>query len=170
MDLEQQVEKLVRSAGTRDPERLAAELHVHLYPRPFEDLCGMYALVKQRRCIFYRQNLQPEQRRLIIAHELGHDQLHRDLLRVMPCLQDQSLYDFSSKPELEANSFAAYLLIPESELMTLLRESVSDESMASLFGVDLNLLLLRLRLLQKKHHLAFNLRYLPHADFLKSAF
>ena len=44
--------------------------------------------------------------RIVCAHELGHDQLHRNMAKTTP-IHEFMLYDMKSKPEYEANIVAA---------------------------------------------------------------
>lgn len=53
------------------------------------------------------------QKRFVIAHELGHFSLHRNVKGMFNC-DEKSFYDYHSKggQEVEANEFAAELLMP----------------------------------------------------------
>ena len=53
---------------------------------------GMYRVVKRTRFIFLNRDLTPQMQRIVCAHELGHDQLHRDLATT-GAIQEFMLYD-----------------------------------------------------------------------------
>ena len=51
--------RLVNRFGTRDPFAIAKGLGIRLYWEDFNDLKGMYRVIKRNRCIFINQNLSP---------------------------------------------------------------------------------------------------------------
>ena len=98
---------LVRRCGTRDPFRIAQELGIEvLFCDDFGPLKGMYRVIKRNRFIFINKDLSSRMQRIVCAHELGHDQLHRHLAKGNT-LQEFMLYDMATKPEYEANIVAA---------------------------------------------------------------
>lgn len=53
-------------------------------------------------------------KRFALAHELGHWLLHKNVSQVLACTSDDMVAKYkASKPEIEANYFAAELLMPE---------------------------------------------------------
>ena len=90
--------ELVRRCGTRDPFRMARELGIHVYEEDFGRLKGMYRVILRRRCIFINRNLDEDTRRIVCAHEIGHDRLHRALAQGSG-LGDVMLYDMTARPE-----------------------------------------------------------------------
>lgn len=57
---------------------------------------------------------EPGRKRFAIAHELGHWLLHRAISQVLSCTSEDMVARYrASAPEIEANSFAAELLMPE---------------------------------------------------------
>lgn len=90
---------LVRRCGTRDPFRIAQELGIEvLFCDDFGPLKGMYRVIKRNRFIFINKDLSSRMQRIVCAHELGHDQLHRHLAKGN-ALQEFMLYDMATKPE-----------------------------------------------------------------------
>jgi Zn-dependent peptidase ImmA (M78 family) len=73
-------------------------------------------LTKSSKLSFIRVNgniREPGRRRFAIAHEIGHLLLHNEPLLFRPCDQDSVVLFHSSEPrEIQANSFAAALLMP----------------------------------------------------------
>lgn len=59
-------------------------------------------------------------KKIVCAHELGHDSMHRHLAQ-NNYLKEFMLYDMKSKPEYEANMFAAELLLDDDEVNTALQ-------------------------------------------------
>lgn len=78
---------LVRRCGTRDPFQIAKELGIIVLDdcENFGQLKGMYRVVKKNRFIFLNQDLSPQTKRIVCAHEIGHDRLHRALAKNMAC-------------------------------------------------------------------------------------
>lgn len=74
-------ERLVRRFQTRDPFEIAQGLGIVVYDdcEGFGDLKGMYSVVKKQRSIFINKRLDERTARIVCAHEIGHDQLHRDI-------------------------------------------------------------------------------------------
>jgi len=75
------------------------------------------------------------------------------------------LYDMRTKPEYEANIFASELLIDDNDILTLIEDGNDIYQMASEFGEDMNLILIKIDELRKQ---GYDLRvpYRPSSDFL----
>ena len=99
---------LVRRCGTRDPFQIANALGINVMDdcENLGSLKGMYCIVKRNRFIFLNKDLSPQMKRIVCAHEIGHDRLHRALAKKHG-LQEFVLYDMATKPEYEANIVAA---------------------------------------------------------------
>ncbi|SEN56627.1 ImmA/IrrE family metallo-endopeptidase [Paenibacillus sp. OV219] len=109
MSIEQTVCKLVRKHGTADPFKLAAHLKVNVQFLDLPDNCrGYYLRTLRRRFIAINQNLSDVWQRVVCAHELGHDQLHRGISRFF--LDERSFF-VAGRYETEANEFAVQLLL-----------------------------------------------------------
>lgn len=101
----QAANRLVQKYGTRDPEAITRALGITIYDVPLKKQKGMYKVIKRNRCIFVKDDLSEVMRRIVILHEIGHDQLHRRQAKVF---QEFSLFDMSGNiMEYEANLFAA---------------------------------------------------------------
>lgn len=144
--------ELVRRFGTRDPFAIAEGLGIHIYRAEFHRLKGMYRVIKRRRCIFINSGLDGETARIVCAHEIGHDRLHRDLAKG-DGLQEFTLYDLSTRPEYEANLVAASILIPDDEILPYIYEyGYSAEQIARALSTDVNLLALKVTALKEEGH------------------
>ena len=89
---------LVRRCGTRDPFQIANALGINVMDdcENLGSLKGMYCIVKRNRFIFLNKGLSPQMKRIVCAHEIGHDRLHRALAKKHG-LQEFVLYDKSNK-------------------------------------------------------------------------
>ena len=109
--------RLVKRCGTRDPFSIARQLGIEvLFCEDFGPLKGMYRVIKRSRFIFINENLSGQMQRIVCAHELGHDQLHRNLAKGS-AIQEFMLYDMTTKPEYEANIVAAEILLDTDEIL-----------------------------------------------------
>ncbi len=158
--------RLVKKYGTRDPFEIAENMGVELmFCENFGTLKGMYSVIKRNRFIFINKNLEYCMQRIVCAHELGHDILHRNLAKES-MLREFMLYDMKTKPEYEANVFAAEILIDTEELLKNIYEfGYTAEQTARAMDTDINLVALKIA------HLAetgYDLSRIEHkSDFLK---
>lgn len=143
-------EQLVRKYKTRDPFELARCLGVEvIFWDGFSRLKGMYRVILRNRYIFINASLPEQTAAIVCAHELGHDRLHR-ALACGKGLQEFMLYDMASRPEYEANVFAATLLLPDDELLELIYAGYDAQQIASMMNTDINLIALKVQLLRQK--------------------
>ncbi len=159
-------EKLVRRCGTRDPFEIARQIGVEvLFCDGFNSMKGMYRVIKRNRFIFINRDLTPQMQRIVCAHELGHDQLHRNLAKT-GAIQEFMLYDMTTKPEYEANVVAAEILLDTDEILDCIyKYGYTAEQTAKALETDINLVTLKVAHLAETGH---TLRRIEHrADFLK---
>lgn len=155
---------LVNRFGTRDPFAIAKGLGIRLYWEDFKDLKGMYRVIKRNRCIFINQNLSPTLAKIVCAHELGHDQLHR--AAASDGFQEFMLYDMNSRREYEANMVAAAILLPTDEVLSYIYEFRYDaEQIARAMRSDINLVALKVADLRDSGYELRGLDY--NSKFLK---
>ena len=89
--------------------------------------------------------------KIVCAHELGHDQLHREFAKNEP-IQEFMLYDMSSRREYEANIFAAELLLDDDEILDLIEKGYDSLQIAKATETDINLVALKVDSLIRKGH------------------
>ena len=131
---------LVKRCGTRDPLMIARRIGVCvLFRDDFVNLKGMYSVIKRSRFIFINSNLEKPMRRLVCAHELGHDALHREVAS-KNAVQDTLLFGIDSRQEYEAKLFAAHLLIDESEVLSLAKQGFTSQYIAAQLKIDVNMI------------------------------
>lgn len=156
---------LINKYGTRDPFELCEAVGVQVIRWDgFSRLKGMYRVILRNRYIFVNSSLPDYMAQIVCAHELGHDRLHRNIA-TGDILGENSLFDISSRPEYEANVFAAELLISDSDILPLIGESYSAEEIAAKLGTDVNLVALKIEALADA---GYHLRTTEHENnFLK---
>ena len=158
--------KLVKRYDTRNPFEIADQLGIEvMLCENFGSLKGMYRVIKRNRFIFLNKDLDESMMRIVCAHELGHDQLHRQMAKNHP-IQEFMLYDMKSRPEYEANIVAAEILLDHDEVLEYIYGyGYTAEQIARAMGTDINLVALKVAHLST---LGYNLQPLEYkSDFLK---
>ena len=154
---------LVRSTGTRDPERIAEALGIIVKDVNFEKQKGLYKVILRNRFIFIKSDLSEVMRRIVLLHEIGHDQLHRHLADVF---QEFQIFDMSRNVmEYEANLFAAQIALPDEEILEYIRSGYDAAQIAMATASDINLVALKVSELSRR---GYAFRDVEHrSDFLK---
>ncbi len=159
------VDELVKKYHTRNPFELIEALGIYLDYPTLNNLKGFFCVINRERHIAINNNLTEYEQTLVAAHELGHDRLHLNIARMSP-MKDFQLYDMTSKPEYQANFFAAELLIPDDDVITLASDIDMDYyKMSHVLNVNPNLLTFKLHAMNQKGH-NFNLPHNISSRFL----
>ncbi|MBQ8552029.1 MAG: ImmA/IrrE family metallo-endopeptidase [Clostridia bacterium] len=148
------VRELLKKYDTRDPFRIAARLGIEvLYTDTLSRLKGMYRVIKRNRFIILNNKNSPKMNRIVCAHELGHDRLHREYATDRT-LKEFMLYDMSTRQEYEANVFAAALLLDDETVLEYIEQGLDTEQIALATETDINLVALKVDcLIRDGHHL-----------------
>ncbi|MCD8107064.1 MAG: ImmA/IrrE family metallo-endopeptidase [Oscillospiraceae bacterium] len=159
---------LVSKYQTRDPEEIAEALGVQIMRVfDFKRQKGSFKIILNVPFIFVNGNLSEELQRMVIAHELGHAILHKDICLETGGMLEFELFDMVSQAEYDANIFQATLLIDENELLDYLHEGYDIVSIAKMLGVNINLLILKIAsMAEEDKEYDFKLPYVPRRDFL----
>lgn len=129
-----------RKFETSDPFEIAKFLNIELQIGDIGSRSGCYMYIKKQKCIFLNENLEEHEMRLVMAHELGHAILHPK--ENCYFIRNKTLL-LNSKNEVQANRFAAELLIPDSLIEE--HKDLSIEQFARLTGYNEKLIELRLK-------------------------
>ena len=137
--------RIVKRCGNRDPFAIAENLGIDC--NHFGPLKGMYRVVKRCRFIFINNALSERMQKIVCAHEIGHDQLHRHLAKG-GAIREFMLYDMTIRPEYEANVVAADMLLDTEEILEYIYEDhYSVEQITKAMGTDQNLVALKIECL-----------------------
>lgn len=157
--------KIIKQSGSRNPFCIASDLGVSVSFEDLGALKGMYTCIKRNRFIVVNNMLDEYMQMIICAHELGHDQLHRQLA-TNKWLQEFVIYDMDSKPEYEANLFASEILLPDERVIELIDRNYDIDQIARTMYTDINLIALKLKSLNQKGYTFKQFNH--HSDFLKT--
>lgn len=140
-----------------DVEALAKAHGVTVVEHELEDsVSGVLMIKDSRGIIVVNGGHHPNRRRFSIAHELGHYLLHPDAGSVFVdrspvFFRDRESSEGIKQHEIDANAFAAELLMPEKDLIAQLNDrpidafdEVSVHRLAARFGVSAQALTIRL--------------------------
>lgn len=113
-DVDKRIKRLIayykRMYNTNDPQRIAKSLGIHIAIMPLGNALGYYRYIKRIRWIFINESISDDESlvKVVMAHELGHAVLHR---KENCCFMAHHTLMLTSKIEIQANKFAAELLI-----------------------------------------------------------
>ncbi len=144
-------QSLVRRFGTSDPFEIAEGLGIELtYSDRLERLSGRYMYILRNAYIVINSNLSEERQRIVCAHELGHDRLHRAMAAKSGVINEIGFLDMTTRPEYEANVFAGELLYSDGEIAELIEEGRDLFQMAAGLFSDASLIALKLAQMKKR--------------------
>lgn len=130
-DIKQTVNYYVGKFNTRNPYELAKCLNVEVQIGQLGSRAGCYMFLKNHKCIFLNEDLAEKEMMLVMAHELGHAIMHRK--ENCYFIRNKTLL-LTSKIEIEANTFAAELLIPDEIIFE--HPGMSADQIARLAGYN----------------------------------
>lgn len=139
-DIKSKVNYYVKKYKTRNPFEIAENLNIELQIGPLGSRCGCYMFLKNHRCIFLNEDLEEHEATLVMAHELAHAILHRK--ENCYFIRNKTLL-LTSKNEIEANKFAAELLISDEFLIE--NQEFTTEQISRMLGYSEELIKLRLK-------------------------
>ena len=156
--------QLARYSETTDPFRIAEDVGIEIHFEDLGQLKGMYAFIKRNRFIVINDRLCESMKRIVCAHELGHDQFHRDLAK-NKWLHEFMIYNMNQRTEYEANIFASEILLPDNDVLELADEDHNIEQIAGALYSHVNLVALKLNTLSQQGYHFRNFE--SRDDFLK---
>lgn len=113
MDIRNTVNVLCEKYGTRNPYKLIDEMGIILqYGEKMDTVRGFYLYDSRIKLICIGNNLPAYVERFVVAHELGHSILHKQ--SSAPFLQ--STFFSKDRYEIEANKFAAEMIITDDDI------------------------------------------------------
>lgn len=135
------VDCLVAKHRTSDPFELCERLDIRLSFEPLPGaIKGFYYSAVGMEFITVNGTLNPAEKRLVCAHELGHARLHPG---VNSLFLKRNTYICESKLENQADLFAVHLLVRDEDLLPDGEEPVTLEQLSARMSLPLEYLRLR---------------------------
>jgi len=127
------VEHITKKHNTNDPFDLATKKNIHVILwNLHQEIKGFYKYNKRNKYIFINNNLDYNFQRFVCAHELGHSELHPRFNT--PFMRSKTLFSVS-RIEIEANTFAVELLMPDNELYKMNDTNLTINEAANIYGI-----------------------------------
>jgi Zn-dependent peptidase ImmA (M78 family) len=104
------VRQLIKKHKSNDPFQIAKEKNIIVLFAELGNTLGFYSSYKRIQFIHLNNQLNEKEQRFVCAHELGHAVLHPK--SNTPFLRANTLFSVE-KLEVEANTFAVELLLPD---------------------------------------------------------
>lgn len=156
-------EEVLDKYGGKDVFETAENSGANVWFRKLGGLKGFYICENGERYIVINEELDDVMKKVVCAHEFGHDMLHRELSG--GGIREGTLFLETNKTEREANLFAACVLISDEELLDAVYESVNISQVASLLGLPPEIVQYKLLIMNSK---GYNFRTDDiESDFLK---
>lgn len=130
------IENLKIKFDTTCPYKLANDLGIILIIEDLGELMGMYKYIKKNKVVFINSNLKEEEKRYVLAHEIGHAILHTK----SSCFFSSTANINKLKKEYEANLFASELLINFDDIDILYLQGYTIGQLASYYKVPIELI------------------------------
>lgn len=140
MDIRSVVNNLCKKYKTRNPYELADALNIIVqYGNKMGKVRGFYLYDSRIKLICLRNSLSEYVERFVLAHEIGHSVMHPE--SCTPFLQ--TTFWSVDRMEIEANKFAAELIISDEEIMEHWEYTVDEWAM--FYGLPRGIIELRFK-------------------------
>ncbi len=123
LDIKNIVNKLVKKYNTNDPYELCDCLNIKIFYEELGSLKGFYQSAPKNKIIHINYNLDYNDMIFTVGHELGHAILHGKLNILF---LEKHTAMIRGKYEIQADTFAAELLIKDDLLLKYEGQSIDD--------------------------------------------
>jgi Zn-dependent peptidase ImmA (M78 family) len=134
------VRQLITKHKCNDPFQIAKEKNIIILFAELGNTFGFYSSYKRIKFIHINNQLNEKQQRFVCAHELGHAVLHPK--SNTPFLRANTLFSVE-KLELEANTFAVELLLPDDVITQYQNTDLTIYDIAKMYSVPQELVHLK---------------------------
>ena len=141
--IEQLVKGLIHQYDSSNPFEIAQAKNIIVLYESLGTIKGFYGSSYRFQVIHINQNMENWEQRFTCAHELGHAILHPNVNT--PFLRENTLFSIN-KLELEANKFAAYLLISDEMLKEAKIYEYTSEQISIMTGIPEQLVQWRMKI------------------------
>lgn len=140
-------DSLKKKFNSNNPFIIAKGLNINVKIKEMPALKGFYTINQRNRFIIVNSKLNATMIKIVLAHELGHDQLHRG---IMDFFTEANIYTLTNQTEFEANMFAAELLVDDQEVINVLKAGYDFFTTAKMLYIDKNLLSIKLQAMNNR--------------------
>jgi len=141
--IEKIVSKLIKKYKTNDPIELADCLHCTVILKELDpSVRGFYQYFQRNKIMYINNSLSEHEQKIVCAHELGHAILHTKLNILF---LESNTHFIKSRYEIEANTFAAELLINNAVLQKY--QNLTLDQVAAAENLPIDLLKLKLKII-----------------------
>ena len=158
-------EELIDRYQTRNPYEICKELDIDVVYDDIGSLKGLYTIIMDCKFILINKNLNEYTKKIICAHELGHELLHHEFAEDK-IIKEFMIYDMKNRPEYEANVFACHILLDDKEVYDYAKDGYDAQQIAGILNSDVNLVLLKLNEMIGEGYNLNNVN-IPRSNFLK---
>lgn len=134
------VERLIRKHGCNDPFAIAKALNITVLYEELGNTLGYYNSYKRFKFIHLNNKLEGPMLNFVCSHELGHAVQHPNANT--PFLRKNTFYSVD-KLEVEANTFAVELILPDSNIGEYRESNLSIYDIARIHGIPEKLIRLK---------------------------
>ncbi len=137
MNIPLRVKNLASRHHSRDPIKIAKDLGIVIKYEDIGETKGFFTRCNRNKVIIINSTLDEFSQRVVAAHELGHALLHSKVQfalkyeKGMSFIQDYTLFPTNSIHELQANKFAAELLVNDDNHLDYLDGCLTDKGVFS---------------------------------------
>jgi Zn-dependent peptidase ImmA (M78 family) len=142
--------RLIKKYNSRNPFEIADFLGIKIRYKTLGTQIKAYYFCQSRiKNIVINKDINPAFQRVLTAHELGHERLHTKLI-ASGIITETKLLDEITPLEIEANTFAAELLIPDETVFESFKDGETFFDTARTLSVPPELLEFKLRVLSRR--------------------
>jgi len=134
------VRQLINIHKTNNPFQIAKERNIIILFAELGNTLGFYSSYKRTQFIHLNNQLTEEEQYFVCAHELGHAVLHPK--SNTPFLRKNTLFSVE-KLEVEANTFAVELLLPDEIVTQYKNTDMTIFTVAEMYSVPRELVYLK---------------------------
>ncbi|GAA0234355.1 ImmA/IrrE family metallo-endopeptidase [Metaclostridioides mangenotii] len=135
MKIKKNVIELVNKCNSRNVYDICSCLDIEIIKHDLNNIKGYYTSLEGQKAIILNNRLPYEEEEIVLAHELGHINLHSNS---NICFLTNYTYSNTNKFENQANKFA--LMVSDNDLLEIKEMNFNLEQMACYFRVPLELL------------------------------
>lgn len=137
INIHARVKHLISKYNTRNPLKIISHLGIKVKYEDLNETKGFYIRLLSNKFIVVNSSLTNNEKRIVLAHELGHALLHNNKSTCF--IREYTLFP-RGRHENEANKFAAELLIDESSFDKCNLETMTIEQLSCYYGVPKELI------------------------------